>query len=214
MRPDIARFLPAAALAAALLQPCAASAEPVSAYSKFDLGEGCVTIATDPMGGTWQCPGYGGYPVVFSEGDLRQSVFYGHLGTWYAAGAWASFGGFNHVGGTIEWRMAGAGGPPLAAIQRWFVSDGSGSGEETLQVLVISKVGQPGVGEACVAGYVDALSNKDANVIARQVADEVAPGFACRQTDPQWHGVKGANAPGAFVGYTEESDPGTEEAPD
>ena len=215
MRPAIARFLPAAVLAATLLHSGPAASEPVSAYTEFDFEKGCVTIETNPMGGTWQCPGYGGYPVVFSEGDLRQTVFYGHLGTWYAAGAWASFGGFNHVGGTIEWRMAEAGGPPLAAIQRWFVADAaSDSGEEKLQVLVISKVGQPGEGEACVVGYVDALANKDANVIARQVADEVAPGFACRRTEPQWHGVKGANAPAAFVGYTEESDPGTEEMPE
>lgn len=211
MPPATYRHLPAL-FAIAALQAGTAHAEPVSAYTTFDLGEACATLSTDQMGGTWQCPGHAGYPIVFSEGDLRQSVFYGHLGSWYAAGAWASFGGFNHVGGTTEWRMAEASGPPLAAIQRWFI-DRSAVDEADYQVLVVSKVGQPGVGDACVAGYVDALANKDANVIARQVADEIAPAFACRQAQPQWHGIKGANAPGVSVHYTEESDPNAEQAP-
>ncbi len=207
------RSWPAALFAAALAIPAAARAEPASVYTKFDLGKACATIATDPMGGTWQCPGHAGYAVVFSEGDLRQSVFYGHLGSWYAAGAWASFSGFNHVGDTIEWRIPVPGGPPTAAIQRWFI-DRSAIDEAEAQVLVISRVGQPGEGEACVAGYVDALANKDANVIARRVADDIAPGFACRKAEPQWHGATSANMPMPFSGYTEESDPGTEDTAD
>lgn len=195
----------------AALWPGAAAAEPVSVYTKLDLDTGCVTLETTPLGGTLQCPGHAGYPVVFSEEDLRQSIFYGHLGAWYGLGSYASFTHFNHAGETIEWRHPVAGGPPAAAIHRWFVSDGNETGEENLQVLVISRVGQPGIGEACVAGYVDALANADANVLARQVADLVAPDFACRVTAPQWRGAKGANAPTPFFGFTADGDPGVED---
>ena len=53
---------------------------------------------------------------------------------------------------------------------------------------MISKVGQKDEGEACVVGYVEATANKDANVLARKVADEEARDFACRYSEPMWHG--------------------------
>ena len=49
------------------------------------------------------CPGWRGYPVILSAGDLRESVFYGFP----PAGdlPWESFGPFNGTGNTIEWRI-------------------------------------------------------------------------------------------------------------
>ena len=55
---------------------------------------------------------------------------------------------------------------------------------------MISKVGQKGVGDACIVGYVEATANPDANDIARKVADEAAKGFACRKAQPVWHGLR------------------------
>ena len=51
------------------------------------------------------CAGYAGYGVLLAEGDLRMSVFYGFVGEWYAEGAWESFGAFNSVNDTLEWRL-------------------------------------------------------------------------------------------------------------
>lgn len=162
-----------------------------SAYTTVDFEKDCKQVDTDELGGSSTCKGYKDFPVHFSEGDLRQSVFYGHVGPWYEDGAFESFGRFNHAGDRIEWRMAG--GSPYATIRRWFVSTGENDKGEPLpeaQVLVISKVGQKGIGDACVVGYVEATANPDANDIARKVADETAKGFQCRKTEPAWHGVR------------------------
>lgn len=190
----------AAVLAFALLAAVLpARAEPVSVYTDFAVTGACQEVEKNEVGGTWRCPGYGAYPVLFSEGDARESVFYGHLGNWYNDGAWQSFGPFNNVGEKIEWRLDKAGGAPFAAIQRWHTDRGDGGLK--VGVLVVSKVGQPGVGEACVVGYVDATTNKDANVLARQVADTVAANFKCRVDEAKWHGATGPNTPQAQVSY-------------
>lgn len=160
-----------------------------SAYTKVDFEKDCREVETDELGGTWICRGYGGYEIRFAEGDLRQSAFYGHVGPWYEKGAFETFTGFNHAGDTVEWRLEA--GVPVAAIRRWFVSSGTDDKGDPLpevQVLVISKVGQKDEGEACVVGYVEATANKDANVLARKVADEEARDFACRYSEPMWHG--------------------------
>lgn len=162
-----------------------------SAYTKVDFEKDCREVETDELGGTWICKGYGGYEIRFAEGDLRQSTFYGHVGPWYEKGAFETFTGFNHAGDTVEWRLEA--GVPVAAIRRWFVSSGTDDKGDPLpevQVLVISKVGQKDEGEACVVGYVEATANKDANVLARKVADEEARDFACRYSEAMWHGER------------------------
>lgn len=163
-----------------------------STYTKLDLDGACKPYELYEQGGSFTCPGYAGYSVLFAEGDLRQSVFYGFVGEWFAEGAFESFSGFNYVSGTIEWRLKG--GVPYAAIMRWFISSGEGDGTSEGQVLVISKVAQPGIGEGCVVGYVDALENANANVMARDIADEMAHDFMCRVEEPVFHGKEGLAA--------------------
>ncbi|MEM8542139.1 MAG: hypothetical protein AAGF25_14385 [Pseudomonadota bacterium] len=163
-----------------------------SVYSKLDLDGECKPYDLYEQGGSFFCPGYSGYGVLFAEGDLRQSVFYGFVGEWFAEGAFESFSGFNYVSGTIEWRLKG--GVPFATIMRWFISSGDGDGTNDGQVLVVSKVAQPGIGDGCVVGYVDALENADANVMAREIADELASDFMCRIEDPVFHGKEGLAA--------------------
>lgn len=174
-----------------LLASAAPAMAAESAYTKVDFDRDCRQDEADDLGGSWTCTGYRGYPIRFAEGDLRQSAFYGHLGPWFDKGAFETFSGFNHAGGTVEWRLQG--GRPVATIRRWFVSAGTDDGGDPLlevQVLVIAKVGQKGVGDACVVGFVEATANPNANELAREVADSQAHDFPCRHAEPMWHGAR------------------------
>lgn len=141
------------------------------------------------------CPGLGKYAVLYKEGDLRASVHYGYLSKAIIDDAWESFGPFNYVAPKIEWRI-GAGGKPYATIHRYFISNmneetGAPDKAHEGQVLVISRVGQPGDKSGCVVGMVDALANPDANGLARQVADDLAAGFRCGKDTAVYHGGRG-----------------------
>ncbi|MNU05546.1 hypothetical protein D3C72_2503900 [compost metagenome] len=50
---------------------------------------------------------------------------------------------------------------------------------------------QPEGGLSCVVGYVDALSNANANELARTVADNEARDFACGVQEAMWEGKRG-----------------------
>lgn len=160
------------------------AAAPESAYTKIDTQNGCTVTAqaSEDEGGDWAellCPGLGDYPVHLSYGDARESLFYGFPPEGQPDG-WESFGGFNSVSDTIEWRMEG--GIPFATIHRWTVS--SGDPDKSVQVLVVEKVGQPGIHEGCVVGYVVATGNPDHNQQARDLADAHARDFACWRDEP------------------------------
>jgi hypothetical protein len=177
----------------------AMAADPSSVYTKLDFDNNCMTLSTYEAGGTFACAGYKGFPILLSEGDLRQSVFFGHLGPWFQGAdgsqAFTSFSPFNGAGDTIEWRLDGNG-VPFATILRWTVERFDGDpAKPKHQVLVISRVGQPGVAMACAVGLVHAGATKDANSIARDVADRLARDFDCGTADPQWHGTKPDDAP-------------------
>lgn len=189
----------ALALALALavgLTPLSARAAPDSAYSTLAWNTACTTIAQpapdDP--GAWavlRCQGLTGVPVIVTDSDGRMSVWYGQGGE--QRSVWASFAAFNEVHDTIEWRgIPGSGQGPYAAIHRWFVDDGVGGRR---QVLVISTVAMAPGQLSCPAGYVDANANGNANVLARQVADRVAPGFRCGRDRARYHGATTAATP-------------------
>ena len=162
-----------------------------SAYTKLDIQKDCVFIEEYEQGGTARCSGYKGYPVIFSEGDLRQMVQFGHIQT--TGGQWESFGQFNRINDTIEWRLKDK--VPYAAILRWFIensnSDGEFSKELEGQVLVVTKVGTYAKPGSCVVGYVDARANKNANTLARNIADEMSHTFECKTDSPEFHGKRG-----------------------
>ncbi|RFZ86375.1 hypothetical protein D0Y60_17545 [Shinella sp. WSJ-2] len=165
-----------------------------SVYTDRDL-DACKTISGEEEGGSVDllCSGYKDFAVYFKEGDLRQSIAYGPVSDAYIAKAFETFGPFNHTGAKIEWRL-GAGGTPVATIVRWFVADPETTGEADArygQVLVVSTVATKDNPTSCVVGYVDALENKDANALARAVADDEVAGFACGVNEPQWHGKRG-----------------------
>jgi hypothetical protein len=189
----------------AALAVLASQAMAESVYTKHDLKK-CVAIETDEQGGRWSCPGWSGYPVEFAEGDLRQSLFFGHLGDWSKKAHWESFGPFNHVGGTFEWIVEGK--IAKAVIARFIIENSNNETGEVDdksrgQVLAIFKVGQKGEGEACTVGYVDARANPNPNALARTVAATEVRDFACRFNEPQWHGVKGPTAGDAMRHFEE-----------
>ena len=159
------------------------AAEIASQYTEFkpDKTSCAVIESNDDEGGSVRmvCPGWHGYPVILSAGDLRESVFYGFPPSGEDL-AWESFGPFNASGDKIEWRVEtdGEKSVALATIHRWFVSDPEDDAKKT-EVLVIEKVGQIGAGEGCAVGLVVATGNPKANETARRIADESVRDFAC-----------------------------------
>lgn len=188
------KLLFSALLGCGLIATPAAAQNVESIYTKIDFDSGCIGLSEGPAGGSFSCDGHAGYGILFSEDDLRQSLFFGYVGDWYADGAWESFSQFNLTNDTVEWRLRD--GVPHATILRWFIENvnpdtGSPDAAHRGQVLVISKVAQPGEGNGCMVGFVDARANDDANDIARQVADDIAEDFACRTDTPEYHGNRG-----------------------
>ncbi len=165
-----------------------------SVYTTLDLEKDCTFYRADEHGASGYCQGYKGYPILFDEGDLRQMVRFGHVAT--ISGQWESFGQFNHVNNTVEWRILEN--RPYAAILRRFVenSDENGNTTEAVrgQVLVVSRVADHENPTSCVVGYVDARANANANELARKLADEAARSFVCGTDRPTFKGNKGPHA--------------------
>jgi hypothetical protein len=194
-----------ATIPAMMLALFAGSARAESVYTKIDP-DACKVLEQEGDSIRSVCAGWGGYPVEFAQGDLRQSLFFGHLGDWAKKAHFESFGPFNHMGGTAEWIVEGK--VAKAAIMRFFIENsnpdtGEIDDKSKGQVLVIYKVGQTGEGEACVVGYVDARANPNPNDLARKVAASEVKGFACRMNEPQWHGIKGPLAGDAMRHFEE-----------
>lgn len=134
-------------------------------------------------GGRWVCRGYGGMQVHVAEGDLRFFVSYGTYGRKEIA-ANQTLPAFNTINKTLEWRGEHSGGQwrPYATILRWFSDSGDG---RKSQILVVTRLG---AGETCHVGYVNASRNRNANVMARQIADNQARTFRCGVDEAQYYG--------------------------
>lgn len=161
-----------------------------SAYTKLDLDQ-CRQEAPDPedplSGGVWWCAGYTGIPVRVAEGDLRFLVSFGANAAGEPA-AGETLPQFNRIGTTLEWRLettpTDGSWRPVATILRYFTQ---GDFDAEGQVLVVTKLGPPG--QICHIGYVDALLNPDANVIARQIAEMGSGSFVCGRDQPSYYGI-------------------------
>ncbi len=185
---------PTVLIATVLIAACASlparAQEKSSVYTEIKPDETCTMFAkADEDGGDWAnlvCDGWRGYPVTLQYSDLRESLFYGYPPAGDMAPAWESFGGFNHAGPTIEWRLEKRGDDllPFATIHRWFVSDPEGG--EDIQILVVEKVGQPFERDGCAVAYVMATGNPDANEKARAHADNLVEAFACGADQPAY----------------------------
>ncbi|MFT6490709.1 MAG: hypothetical protein ACJAXQ_001492 [Parvibaculaceae bacterium] len=167
----------------------AAADEVSSSYSSLDL-DTCETIEQEPEFGTttWRCEGQAGYTVYPTEADLRFYLAFGK-GKAMATTGGATVPPFNHLGGMLEWRVENLKGAwtPFATIVRYHYS--GGAEEPKGQVLVVSKFDD---GETCTVGYVNALAEKNANSLARRLADDVARTFVCSRDQAHYVG-KGAS---------------------
>jgi hypothetical protein len=169
-----------AALATTLALTGPAAANPLkSLYTTIDLRE-CRQTSKGPDGGAWLCKGLEGYPVYVAEGDLRTFVSVGRNPQKRRA-AGQTLGPFNSLfhdasqRATIEWRFVKRDGriEPFATIQRYFTKNDAGTGE----VLVVTKVTHT---EDCHVAHIDALANADAIRLARDIADNEARTFDCK----------------------------------
>src|SRR5262245_2221165 len=190
-------LLHAVLLATACIAPVKAAEDFASQYTSADLKK-CRKLDSTKVGGseygaTWACPGAAGYTVVVSEGDLRMTVSVGR--TVKAASdepaASQGFGPFNSTHDTIEWRSR-KGAKPFAIIQRWIIADSEKadrSGRPGRSPLLVVTRLPPG--PVCHIAYVDVAANPDANVLARQAADEGAAGFDCGKDEVRIIGQRG-----------------------
>ena len=161
------------ALLALMSSPALAADEIISAYTDINLDE-CIVMESSDFGSSWACPGYKGYPLQVSEGDLRFFVSYG-FGAKEERAAEQTPPPFNYLGAKIEWRLSNESGGfrPFATIVRYFVDNDS---DKDGQVLVGSKI-EPGA--TCHVAYIDALANSGANELAQEAADTMARDFDC-----------------------------------
>ena len=145
-----------------------------SAYTDLKLETDCLVLDADDFGASWACPGYKGYPVHVSEGDLRFSIVYGFNIDKEPGGQ--TLGPFNELGEKLEWRLSNASGRwmPVATIVRYHIADAE-TGKNSGQVLVVTQLVE---GNSCHIAYVDARANSNANALARQAAD-AAGQFDC-----------------------------------
>ncbi|MCF4099984.1 hypothetical protein [Maritalea mediterranea] len=152
------------------------------AYTDTDLTQ-CTIINADDFGATFACPGWRGVPVMIAEGDLRFFVSYG-LNAADEKAAYQTLGPFNTIGQKIEWRLTNRTGDwrPYATILRYY-TDNEGGPEG--QTLVVTKIDQ---GNTCQIARVDARKYKNANQIARDLADAMAFDFDCANEPVEYGG--------------------------
>lgn len=184
--------LAAAMCAGASLQAAPAAAQSVaSAITKLDLDK-CrhAPGKAEEDYGEWRCQGYGGIPVHVAAGDQRIYVSFGRNAKREPA-ARQTLTSFNGEGDRIEWRGdRGADGKirPFAVIMPWSTTVSGDDEPVRGRVLVVTRLGP---GAVCHVGYVDAMANDDADVLARKIADEAARTFKCGSDKPQILGKRG-----------------------
>lgn len=159
-----------------------------SIYSHHDWQSDCILVDASPPEGPGAharlvCPGPGEMSVMLSDDDGRVSLDYTVEARF---GPWESFRRFNNVSRTIEWRRQylDGGMVPFATVHRWHI----GPKTQQRQILVISTVARHAGEESCMVGYVETADTREANQVARRVADYVAPGFDCGNDRPRGFG--------------------------
>lgn len=152
-----------------------------SAHTDFDADK-CRHIpgTAEEDYGVWHCKGYKGIPVFMSAGDQRTQISYGKNAERQPA-ARTTFSAFNGEGSKIEWRIekrAGGKEIPFATIMRWSITRSDDKGDPIRgETLVVTRLGQ----SVCHVGYVDGHANKNADELARKIADEHARNFDCKK---------------------------------
>ena len=194
------QLLTLALAAAALAGATPATAQAVTyAYTPFDLAKCEQTTRADDEGfDAWECKGYGGIAINVVADDERMYISYGPKAKDELASE-ETLASYNSEGKTIEWRLTpGPDGKPraFAAIMRWNVTRWTDDKPIIGAVLVVTRLGPGGV---CHVGYVDGRANPNANDLAREIADNRARRFRCKQDKPVVRGLKGPTFSGPMV---------------
>jgi hypothetical protein len=143
--------------------------------------------------GEWFCKGLGGIPVHMHAGDQRIYVSFGRNAKNEPAAS-QTLATFNGEGRRIEWRTEK--GVPFAAIMRWSTTRTDDRGDPVRgATLVVTRLGTGGV---CHVGYVDGQANRNANVLAREIADRHARKFVCDKDKPIVLGAQGPSFSGPY----------------
>lgn len=128
------------------------------------------------------CTGYGEWMVYIIAGEHGIAVAYSDRGRqeqWSHSPPRA--GVFQDLGEVSDWRLDDNG-TAFATIQRSiFTGFEAGEGGQYLTVSALRPEGDPG---ACHVAYVEAAQQPDANQIARDAADYLAPGWQCGVDEP------------------------------
>ena len=147
--------------------------------------------------GDWRCKGHGGIAVYVTAGDQRTYMSFGRTPKKELA-VKQTLAAFNGNGDAIEWRGETKAGKfrPYAAIVHFSVTlDRAGEKTEG-EMIVIYRLPPGG---SCQVGFVDAKANKDADDLARKIADEHARTFKCVPgTHPIFLGEKGPGFTGPY----------------
>jgi hypothetical protein len=191
-------FVSALAVLAVLLAASWANAQTISSQYSSTAPKDCRMIGkpSELDGSTTRlCPGKGGFSVLISEDDLRETVSVGKsrvaAAKEPAAQVW--FEPFNSTLTTVEWRLAGN--KPFAIIQRWLIADNSDrDAKDRPRDKAMLAVTRLPPGAVCHVAYIDVAANPDANELARKAADELARDFQC-----SWDEVKIIGASGRAV---------------
>ncbi len=148
------------------------AADITSAYTTYNIDK-CklASINETESSSEFSCGGFKGHDIYWAEGDLRTFVAYGKTGFEHCS-AQQTFGAFNKANTTVEWRLEN--GKPFAAIQRWNVSDETGT--KTKSWLGVTRIED---GNSCRVALIEG-SLPGANVKAREAADRLARQFNCQ----------------------------------
>jgi hypothetical protein len=131
----------------------------------------CRKLKSDSSDYLGRCPGFAGYTVLVSEGDLRQNItIITPRGTRHSLDLWTVIsGGFSSLGPRAEWRARTEHGKlvPVALIVRYNASENPEQPNKTTSYLAVSKITAT---EICVTDKIAPEAN--ANEAARLAADE------------------------------------------
>lgn len=166
---------------------CQASAQD-SVYTHLNE-QNCRTLSETDEGGGYSviqaCDGHGDWTLYLNNGDHGSASAFSRLDTppenMTYGGYVGNFGGFHTV---IEWRLDDEQ-AAYATIHRYNSTSFDANGEPQDNSILIVAALRPGdEAESCHVGYVEATRLSGANALAREMADHLAPDFACG--DPIW----------------------------
>lgn len=163
-----------------------------SSYLKINYQKQCnFIVSEDNVSSEGICKIKNMPTIYLKDGDARESISFGSKKTY------ESFSEFNNANNVIEWRSHKN--EIHAAIIRFFVSmpdpnTGVSNKKSDGQYLQIHKVAKTTAEQSCVVGLVNALANKNANQLARKIADNYVKSFDCLTDQPQYHGNDDINS--------------------